>query len=183
MRDLVTKQPTGVNFIVSSATTYQSKPPSFDLVYLDPDTMRPVDYEIYALDLDHANAHDEIRWSRYFDYRTGFNMTDLRPQNFFDLAQRVFHEPKVCSIYAKNRFVGGPGYEDSPTCDYISNYCQIIASEEEDKYFCQGQNQNAWSRFMSNNLLDTIANLINGAWYTKKDGTQKGEIDNHDYGF
>lgn len=79
MRDLVTKEATGINFIASSATPYTDKPPSFDVVYLDPDTMRPVEYEIYAFDMDEANKNNVTKWSRYFDYKTGFNMTDLRP--------------------------------------------------------------------------------------------------------
>lgn len=45
--------------------------------------MRPVDYEIYYMDLDRANEKDEIVWLKFFDYRTGYNMTDLRPKNFF----------------------------------------------------------------------------------------------------
>lgn len=92
MRDLLTKEATGINFIVSSATPYQAKPPSFDVLYLDPDTMRPVEYEIYAFDMEQANKNNETKWFKYFDYKTGYNMTDLRPQNFFDLAQRIFHE-------------------------------------------------------------------------------------------
>jgi hypothetical protein len=34
---------------------------------------------------------------------------------------------------------------------------------------------------MPQNLVDTIANVINHAWYTKKDGTKKKEIENTDY--
>lgn len=49
------KKPIGVNFISGSGTTYQGKPPSFNVVYLDPETMLPIDYESYAFDLDHAN--------------------------------------------------------------------------------------------------------------------------------
>mgnify|MGYP000409560688 FL=1 len=137
-RDLVTKAPTGVNFLASSATPYQYKPPSFDVIYLDPETMRPVDYEIYSLDLDLANKNNEIKWSKFFDYRTDYNITDLRPTNMFDLAQRVLTEPEVCKIYAKNRFVGGPGFNETANCDMIGNFCQMTAGEEEDKYFCQG---------------------------------------------
>jgi hypothetical protein len=79
MRDLVTKMPTGINFLASSATPYTDKPPSFDVIYLDPDTMRPVEYEIYAFDLELANEKNVTKWSRYFDYKTDYNMTDLRP--------------------------------------------------------------------------------------------------------
>ena len=158
MRDLVTKQPTGINFIVSSATPYENKKPSIDVLYLDPDTMRPVDYEIYALDLDLANEKDEIRWFKYFDYRKDYQMPDLRPKNFFDLALRVFNEPETCTTYYRNRFIDGPGFNASATCDRTGNFCQIVASEEEDKYFCQGQNQYVTYRFKPYNMLDTLYN-------------------------
>jgi hypothetical protein len=75
-----------MNFIVSSATTYQGKPPSFNVIYLDPETMLPVDYEAYALDLDHANDHDETIWSRKNNYRDYFHLQDLSPQSFYDHA-------------------------------------------------------------------------------------------------
>lgn len=88
------------------------------------------------------------------------------------------HEKDVCFTYNRNRFVGGPGH-DSTNCDQIGQYCQMIASEEEDKYFCQGQNQNVWHRFLSFNLVDTIANLINHSWYTRVDGKPKKDIDNY----
>lgn len=68
-----------MNFIVGSATTYQGKAPSFNLIYLDPETMLPVEYESYMLDLDHANLHDETIWSRKFNYRETYNLKDLSP--------------------------------------------------------------------------------------------------------
>jgi hypothetical protein len=54
-KDVYMKQSIGMNFIIGSATTYQGKPPSFNVIYLDPDTMLPIDFETYAFDLDHAN--------------------------------------------------------------------------------------------------------------------------------
>ena len=48
-----------MSFIVGSMTSYNGKPPSFNVVYLDPDTMLPIDYEVYAFNLTHANQFDE----------------------------------------------------------------------------------------------------------------------------
>lgn len=79
VRDVYQGKPIGMNFIVSSATTYQGKPPSFNVIYLDPDTLLPVDYESYALDLDHANDHDETIWFLKHNYRDLFNLNDLSP--------------------------------------------------------------------------------------------------------
>lgn len=123
IRDLVAKYPVGVGYITSSATSFTGKPPSFDVVYLDPDTMRPVDYEIYAMDLDAANANDTINWYKFFDYRTGYNMTDLRPSNYMKIAERVLREHDVCKLYDYNRFVGGPTFVLNSDCGQIDNFC------------------------------------------------------------
>jgi len=40
--DMITKKPIGVNFIIGSGTTFQGKPPSFNVVYIDPVTLLPV---------------------------------------------------------------------------------------------------------------------------------------------
>lgn len=71
---------------MSSATPYTLKNPSFDVVYLDPDTMRPVDYEIYYLDLDKTNKENKAEWELYFDYRKGYGMKNLSPTSYFNLA-------------------------------------------------------------------------------------------------
>lgn len=55
---MVHKKPVGMSYIIGSATTYMGKPPSFGVMYVDPVTMLPVDYEIYAFDLDGANKND-----------------------------------------------------------------------------------------------------------------------------
>lgn len=57
------KKPIGMNFIIGSATTFQGKPPSFNILHIDPVTMLPVDFETIAFDLDHANKFDEPRWN------------------------------------------------------------------------------------------------------------------------
>ena len=61
-RDVIDGQPIGMNFIVGSATTFRGKPPSFNIVYVDPTTMLPVDYETYKFNLDEANAGQEPNW-------------------------------------------------------------------------------------------------------------------------
>lgn len=71
--------PIGVNYVVSSGTTYQGKPPSFSVVHLDPDTMLPVDFETFAFDLDHANAHDEPIWRHMWNFKEVYEIEDLSP--------------------------------------------------------------------------------------------------------
>jgi len=58
----MTQRSIGMNFLVGSVTSYDSKKPSFNIMYMDPDTMLPVDYETHTLDLDYANEHDKANW-------------------------------------------------------------------------------------------------------------------------
>ena len=62
--DMVQKEPIGMNFIVGSGTTFQGKPPSFNVIYLDPESMIPLDYESWVFDLEKANAEDKPTWNR-----------------------------------------------------------------------------------------------------------------------
>lgn len=47
---------------VGSTTTYKGKNPSFNVVYLDPETMVPVDYETYSFDIREANIVGQPSW-------------------------------------------------------------------------------------------------------------------------
>ena len=89
--DMNEHKPILMNYIVSSATTYQGKHPSFNVIYLDPDTMLPVDYESYYMDLTKANALPDTEkpvWELKYNYRDYFNLEDLSPQSFYDHANQ-----------------------------------------------------------------------------------------------
>jgi len=72
--DMITKKPIGVNFIIGSGTTFQGKPPSFNILYIDPVTMLPVQFETHAFDLDHANKYDEPKWDLKLNYTETYGM-------------------------------------------------------------------------------------------------------------
>ena len=76
-----------MNFIVGSVTTYSWKEPNFNVIYLDPETMLPIDYENYVFDLDLANQFDEPIWNLKFDQKKDFEMEDLSPQSHFELSK------------------------------------------------------------------------------------------------
>jgi hypothetical protein len=45
------------------------KDPSFSILYVDPETMLPVDYETWSFDLDYANKFDIPKWERRINWR------------------------------------------------------------------------------------------------------------------
>lgn len=67
IKDIYFHEPILMNFIVGSVTPYSSKEPNFNVIYLDPETMLPLDYENYVFELDHANEYDEPIWNMRFN--------------------------------------------------------------------------------------------------------------------
>ena len=67
IKDIYFHEPILMNFIVGSVTPYSSKEPNFNFIYLDPETMLPLDYENYVFELDHANEYDEPIWNMRFN--------------------------------------------------------------------------------------------------------------------
>lgn len=114
MKDITSGKEMGVNFIVGSVTTYQGKPPSFDVLYLDPETMLPAELETYAFDLETANELDQPSWNLYMDYRQEYDMPDLSPKSFANLSQRILSDPYVCQQYKINAAMGGPKFDHDP---------------------------------------------------------------------
>jgi hypothetical protein len=118
VRDIAFKQPIGMNFIVGSATTYQGKPPSFNVLHLDPETMLPVDFETYAFDLDHANLYDEPKWERKFNYTETYNMKDLSPGSFLKVSEEIYYNETAAKAFRNHRYIDSPSMNLDEPCDY-----------------------------------------------------------------
>lgn len=87
VRDMSFKQPVGINFIIGSVTTFTGKPPNFNVLYLDPDTMLPVEFQTIAFDLEHANLYDQPIWYPIYNYTETYEMADLSPASFLKVSQ------------------------------------------------------------------------------------------------
>jgi len=46
---------------------------------LEPDSLIPVEYETWALNLDYANKYDLPKWELKYNYTDSFGMKDLSP--------------------------------------------------------------------------------------------------------
>ena len=128
-RSIGGKRPLRMSFMVASATTYQNKPPSFSVMYLDKKTLLPVDYETYYFDLDRANSNLENKpeWKVHHSLRQTYNLKDLSPSSFLKYSAKILSDEKAAIKYRSNRFIGHLGYETSKSkCDAD---CRL-------KYFC-----------------------------------------------
>ena len=59
LRDILFHEPIMTNFIVGSVTSYGGKFPNFNVIYLDPETMLPLDYEVHYFNITNANKYDK----------------------------------------------------------------------------------------------------------------------------
>jgi hypothetical protein len=168
LTDLTWRKPIGMNFVVGSGTTYQGKPPSFNVMYLDPETMLPVDYESYAFELEHANQFDEPRWSRKFNYTETYNLPDMSPQSFYDHSMQIYYNQSAAIQYRTNRFLGGPGAGIGTDCDWgcrMIFFCQTMANDYDEWQFCRDNDK---VEFFNGEGLLTIEQFIDHAWFYQK---------------
>lgn len=153
VRDLLDQQPIGVNFIVGSATTFQGKNPSFNVLKMDSETLLPIDFETHNFELVHANKYDDPKWTVKFDYRTFFNLTDLSPRSFLEHAQHMYFNSTMSAQYRDFRLVGGPSTWDPKPCDFkcrLENYCQVVAGDFDEYMYCARDDK---SQFFSEFIL------------------------------
>lgn len=104
-RSTVDKKPIGMNFIVGSATSYQDKPPSFNVVYLHPENLLPVEYETWALDLDYTNQHDQPKWELKYNYKDTYDLPDLSPESFHKYALNMLDNESLAIKFRNHRHI------------------------------------------------------------------------------
>ena len=160
------KEPIGMNFVVGSVTTHQNNMPSVSVVYLDPETLIPVDFEIHAMDIDHANKYDLVDWYKVVDYKEEFGLPDLSPYSFFDYAKQMHHNEEYAKTYRSFRYLDNRNSKDDP-CDYdcmMKMYCQVVSNEYDEWQACN--NRNVIDLF-SDSIMVTVLNTFQHDWYRK----------------
>ena len=169
-------KPILMNYIVSSATTYQGKHPSFNVIYLDPDTMLPVDYESYFMDLNKANSLPDTEkpvWELKYNYRDYFNLKDLSPQSFYDHAnQQIYYNTTAAIMYRRYRYIDGPGGAGDFPCDLgcmKQFFCQTTTVGHDEWAYCMGNPQKYWmlGEQKDESFLETLEDVVTHDWYSE----------------
>mgnify|MGYP006893281099 CR=1 FL=1 len=60
-------------------------------MYLDPDTMLPINFDTYVFDLDHANQFDEPIWKKKYNWLEEYDLPDMSPKSFYDHSRKIFY--------------------------------------------------------------------------------------------
>lgn len=82
-------KPLMVHSIGGSVTTYSDNVPSFAVIEFDAEYMVPLNMYTYSMDLDDANSTGVPKWELLHDMLDTYDMPDLRPSSFLDLATRI----------------------------------------------------------------------------------------------
>ena len=168
LRDMVQKVPIGMNFIVGSATTFTAKRQSFNVVYVDPVTMLPVEFLTYAFDLDYANKYDEPKWYLEFNYTRDYEMPDLSPKSFFEHSEQIYYNETIARQYRNQRNINSPVTHPESVCNEDCRrvmYCQTVSNDYDESQYCLDKDR---LQPFSLNALVSLENVIDHAWYTKK---------------
>ena len=77
-----------MNFITGSLDTWDETNPQFAVFELDEETLLPLDYKIYAFDLEIANKSPDVTpvWYNMFDYKETYGLEDISPRSMKSLA-------------------------------------------------------------------------------------------------
>lgn len=158
-------KPVMVHSIGGSVTTYTYLNPSFAVIQFDAKTMVPLNMFTYSMDLFDANETGVPKWELLHDMLDTYDMPDLRPSHFLDLADRIWHDQDLANTYMWNesRQAG-----DEPTdVDRLELYCNLSSSEMHEQHYCNKNDginsrygQNFW-KFSPHGIVDNaVGNWI-----------------------
>lgn len=151
VRDVYSKEPIGMNFVIGSVTTFENNLPSFDVIYLDPETLIPVEVETHAFELEYANKNNKPKWTKLWDYTEKFGLYDLSPWSFFDFAKKMQYDEEYAKVYRSFRYLDNRNSKSDP-CDYdcmMWVYCQAVSNDYDE-----------WQNCNNRNLIDVYSNSI-----------------------
>ena len=73
--------------------------PSFCVFEVDKDSLLPLERITYAFDLEKANQDEQIQWVKYTEYSIDYNMTDLSPSQFKNVAQNILNDSTQATLF------------------------------------------------------------------------------------
>ena len=88
-------------------TTYIDKNPSFLVLEIDEEFMIPVSFKTYYLNITKANTENQATWELLIDYKDHYQMEDMSPQSFYQLAETIRVNETVAIEFGWNRFKKG----------------------------------------------------------------------------
>ena len=105
-------QPTGAQFIAPSFTTYSRHNPSFRVFHIDADTMIPVDYDQYRLNLAYWNQYPnatQIEWDLAYSFVEEYGLANMYQfQQLQQLQTQIGSNLTTNTKFYNNYYSGNP---------------------------------------------------------------------------
>jgi len=118
-----------------TTNTYEN--PGFAVIEIDEATMLPINYEIWAIDLDEANATGIPNWEKVIDYVNDYDMElGVSPDGLYALASRMKTDPEFAALYhwGEWRFA-----DNKPAPFYGTGlFCNFTTTDEWEYKDCMG---------------------------------------------
>mmetsp|Transcript_17938 Transcript_17938/g.30515 ORF Transcript_17938/g.30515 Transcript_17938/m.30515 type:complete len:163 (+) Transcript_17938:1432-1920(+) len=132
-----------MSFIAGSMTTFNGRNPTFNVAFLDPKTMLPVEMDVYAFDLDNANRLNKPVWEKILSYVGDKFVDSMEPESFLNRASKV---ELIEDLANEERYlVFGHGLRSKQAiyqeCDASCRrelYCYSTSATGQDYRVCKG---------------------------------------------
>ncbi|CDW73013.1 ser thr protein phosphatase family protein [Stylonychia lemnae] len=150
-------KPVGVQYLTGSLTPYKYRLPSFRVFEIDDKLMIPLQVKTHSFDIKGTNPV----WKLDHELKQYFQMNDLSPSSFENLAQRISTDETLAKKYQWNKSVKGPGRYIA-VCDEACRLkisCEIKHSVFYDILGCQ-------NKPISSSFFGKLDFLYN-PWYDK----------------
>ena len=115
-RGVYNNNPTRIQFVSPSITTYTDKNPSFRIYTADNDTKLVTDYSQYRVDLPKANLNPSAppQFELAYKFRSLYNVPDMQPQTLYELALQMNNNQTLALTYLANQ---GTGVNPPTSCN------------------------------------------------------------------
>jgi sphingomyelin phosphodiesterase len=103
-RDSSTNKVNNVLYMASSLTTYSKRNPSFRIYEIDLDTLLPIDYNEYRLNLGKWNnlTNENIEWDLAYTFSKEYKLNDSTYESYEKLTEMLRTDQETVEKYARN---------------------------------------------------------------------------------
>ncbi|CAI4227042.1 unnamed protein product [Auanema sp. JU1783] len=139
-------RPFHMNWISPSITTYSFSNPSYRIYTVDGGyagaTYTTKDVETYSTDVEEANkSGKEPVYTLEYNYRQFYNMTDLSPQSFSELSDRLYNDPELFKRFLRFYWRNPHDNECYSSKECRKKFvCPMKTGRSYDESFCTGLN-------------------------------------------
>lgn len=160
-RDSFTNKVNNVLFMPASLTTYSRRNPSFRVYDIDYDTLLPVDYTEYRLNLEKWNnlPDENIEWDLAYTFSKEYNLPDATNESYEKLTEMLKTDEDIVKKFAHNASSGTQTFNSNENSSFnIGYYCDTFPTESM-KNECRGSKKGK---------LDEWMDYFRGPWKIKK---------------